>query len=599
MPIATSTSEAVIFGETGYLENKNQAMLVLNVAQLASIIAVDTETNAQDVRDGRGFARGVSIAFVVDGVGYKHYYPFRHAHGENYGEHTLELLKQVLEACPCFVFQNGKFDIVSLGTLGIDVFGKFFFDTMVMAQMVNENLPYKKGLDELGQFYLGEDGKIKDPDVSKEIKTGTHHSTAAFIKDYAEKDAETTWRLGDTLVSMLYAEVPESVWYDKQRLINVLITMESRGVRIHVDRANQLRARGEDRLGQLREDMGFNPGSTAQLGKVILDELGLPVVKKTPGGAASFDKDAMIEYDAMLEALDSPLAKQLMEYRGWQKSVSGYYKPYVEKLSPDGRLRCDYRLDTTVTGRFSCTNPNLQQIPKVTDKPWNGQVKECFVPADGYTLWEVDYSQLELRLGTAYSQEPVLMEIFADPTRDVFSEMAGELGWPRDHVKTFVYSVQYGAGVNRVMNAFHVTEAVAVKMRRDFFRRYPKFRAVIERASMRAEAEGHIRLWTGRYRHFRFPKRESYKAFNSLIQGGAADIMERTMVRLYDEVDSDDECRLLLQVHDACTFEIKQGLEGQYLPEIKRIMADVQGTCGESFNDVTFAVDAKHWGGEL
>jgi DNA polymerase I len=598
MKTALSTSEKV-FGDPECLQHKNTGLMILNVAQLADVIAVDTETNAQDIRDGRGFARGVSIAFVVDGEGYTHYYPFRHAYGENYGERTLTMLKQVLESAPALVMHNAKYDIVALKTLGIDVYGKWFYDTMVIAQMVNENQPFSKGLDDVSKFYLGEDGKIKDPDVLKEIKTGTHNSTAAFIKEYAEKDTTGTWRLGEVLIPRLYDEVSEDLWENKQRLINTLITMESRGVRVHVDRANSLRAEGEDTLGRLKEDMGINPGSRPQLESALIDRLGLPVVKRTGAGAASFDKNAMIEYDRLLEAMDNPFAKQLEAYRGWQKAVSGYYKPYVEKLSPDGRLRCNYRLDTTVTGRFSCTEPNLQQIPKVTDKPWNGQVKSCFIPADGFTLWEVDYSQLELRLGTVYSQEPSLLEIFADPDRDVFTEMAAELGWPRQNVKTFVYSVQYGAGVNRVMNAFHVSEEVAVKMRKDFFRRYPKFQGIISRAAMKAEADGRTRLWSGRYRHYQNPKKESYKAFNSLIQGGSADIMERTMVRLFDEVDSDDTCRMLLQVHDAITFEIKAGLEDYYLPRIEEIMADVEGTIGESVNGVVFAVEAKSWGGEL
>jgi DNA polymerase-1 len=589
MSQTSKEQENVIYGELAY-PHLSQGTLVLNVAQLASVIAVDTETNARDCRDGRGFVRGVSVAFTVEGEGYSHYYPFRHAVGDNYDSHLLGLLKQVLEAAPALCFHNAKFDIVALQSLGIDVLNTWFFDTMIGAQLVNENQPIRKDLDSVALHYLGEHGKISEPALDKEKKTGFHNSTAAFVKEYAEKDAESTYRLGEVLLPKVYEEAGEGYWSHKQDLIRVLIAMERRGVKVNTELASELAGYGRTRLEQLKSDMGLNPGSKKDLQEAMIDRLGLPVVKETPKGAPSFDKFAMALYEPMLEKTNSPLASQLTEYRGWQKSVSSYYQAYIDLLSPDGRLRCNYRLDTTRTGRFSCTEPNLQQVPKVTDKPWNGRVKECLIPQDGYVLMEFDYSQLELRLGTAYAKERGLIEVFADPDRDFFTELSENLGWKRQDCKTFVYSVQYGGSKKRISDVFGVSQNEAQKMIDQYYRNYPGFKRITQQASMKAEANGKVRLWSGRYRHFINGAQEGYKALNSIIQGGSADVMEKVMVRLHKEVDHEDECRLLMQVHDAVTFEIREDLVDAYSERIISVMTDVDGATGMNWG-VRFAVD--------
>lgn len=569
---------------------------VLTEAANATVMSVDTETNAGDCRDGRGFARGVSVAFVIDGVGYKRYFPFRHVAGRACLPAVLAQLKQVLEACPALIFHNAKFDIVSLKTLGIDVYGHWFFDTMIGAQLVNENWPMAKTLDQVALTYLGEHAKDITKEFEKEKNNGFPTLPSEEVTAYAEADAAFTWRLGAELLPATYREAGAAYWQHKQRLVNVLINMEGHGIRIDTVLARSMAESGDATLSALRTDMGINPGSRNDLQRVLLDELGLPVVKASiKTGAPSFDKEAMAEYDAMLDELDSPIATQLREYRGWQKAVSSYYRPYLEKLSPDGRLRCNYRLDTTVTGRFSCTEPNLQQIPKVTDKPWNGRAKECFIPSDGYTLIEVDYSQLELRLTAAYSREQKLIDIFNDPDRDVFDEMAADLGMTRDRTKTLNYSIQYGAGVNRIMNAFRVDRDAAKQIIDTYWETYPAMRGFSGAVKRRAERDLRIDFWSGRWRHFR-NKGEGYKAMNSLIQGGGADIMEYTMVRLFDEVQDDVECRMLLQVHDAIVFEIKNEYVDHYTREAVRVMSDVKGTTGQDFG-VKFAVDAHVFGG--
>jgi len=321
--------------------------------------------------------------------------------------------------------------------------------------------------------------------------------------------------------------------------------------------------------------------------------LGLPeILKKRKDGreTRTFDKNAMELYEQILERSDNSTAKLILAYRGWQKAVSSNYGPYLELLSPDGRLRPHYRHERTVTGRMSCEKPNLQQIPRVSDHPWNGELKGCFIPREGYTLYEADYSQLELRLATAYGNEETLKKVFEDG-RDIFTEMSQGLGMSRQDTKTLTYSMQYGGGVTRIHNVFGVSKDRAADIRDNFFRTYPGFKKISNLAQVKAHKNRQVQLWSGRYRHFQFPKEEAHKAFNAVIQGGAADVMERSMLRVESAVDNEEECRMLLQVHDSIVFEVKKGCEDQYLPEIRHQMTSVEPDFG-----VKFAVDIHEWG---
>jgi DNA polymerase-1 len=297
----------------------------------------------------------------------------------------------------------------------------------------------------------------------------------------------------------------------------------------------------------------------------------------------------MVAYETMLEERNDETARKVLEYRGWQKTCSSNYQSYLSLVSLDGRVRPNYRLHGTVTGRLSCSDPNLQQIPRTSDKPWNGNLKKAFIPKDGYSLYEADYSQLELRLAATYGQETELIEIFEEG-RDVFTEMSQVLGMSRFNTKTLVYSMQYGAGINRISTVFGVGKSEAEDIRQNFYNQYPGFRAISRRATTMARSKGKVKLWSGRYRHFDRPDEQAHKAFNAVCQGGAADIVMYTMLRLEDEVDNAQECRMLLQVHDSVVYEIRNDKIEHYLPEIKRVMEAVVPNFG-----VKFAVEIKKW----
>lgn len=572
---------------------------VLSTWGNSQTIAIDTETNGQEIRDGRGFAMGISMSNGQEAL----YLPFRHPDGEN--NLSIPEFRPIVQGIldtRRIVFHNAKFDLVSLATLGFNAFDSQFFDTMLEAHLVNEEYPQNKGLDYTAKYYLGNEGKIKDKDFKDILKLlGWGGLPVEDINEYAATDAQLTWDLHQALVPMLKEEDLLKTWEHKRKFIKLVIEMEKRGVRIDTDFCNEMAATGHRRMKEIEAELGINPGSPHGLKALLIDRLGMePIMKqrKRKSGLVeytmTFDKDAMEVYDIRLERIKSPVAKMILEYRGWQKSVSSNYEPYVELLSPDGRLRPNYKLHGTRTGRMSCEKPNLQQIPKSKGKnAWNGRMKAAFIPQDGYTLMEFDYSQLELRLGSFYAKEETLLQIFSDGEIDIFDFMSEDLGMTRDDTKTLVYSMQYGAGIQRLMDAFGVSRSRATEIRSNYFRTYPKFREITQQATAIVDAHGKIPIWSGRFRHFP-DRRHSYKAFNSVIQGGGADIVERTMLRLADRGYNCDECRLLLQVHDSCIFEIRNDLVQELAPKISQVMIDVPAP----FDNLRFAADGKVWGGE-
>jgi DNA polymerase-1 len=557
-------------------------------------IAVDTETTGFNCVGGDDRCIGVSIAALLDDGPVSHYYGIDHVVGQNVDPSTTAQLKYVLEqeGRP-LIFANVQFDVLALETIDIHTADNPFWDILTVANMVDENNPIQKSLAQLSLRYLDEQGKIDTPQITKEKKSGWLNTTPQDMFEYAVADAVTTWRIWDQLIKHPeWAAIPEDVWDQKQKLIRVLMHMRRRGIMIDQDLATNMVRIGDARIEEIKAELGVNPASNKDMYELLIEQLKLPVLKVSKKtGKPSFDKFAMEEYEELLERMDSPVAKLIREFRGWQKAISASYKPYLELVDSDGRLRCSYKTHGTVSGRLSCAEPNLQQIPKASDKPWNGKVKECFIAKPGYTLVEFDYSQLELRLGTAYANEESLKTVFAEG-RDIFDEMSAQLGMTRQDTKTLVYSMQYGAGEKRIMAAFGVDQPEAKRLRENYFNTYPRFKALSDVASERAAQLGKVKIWSGRYRHFQYPS-ESYKALNSIIQGGAADIVERIMVRAFDQIDN-PECRLLLQVHDSLMWEIKTDKVDYYFEKIQTLMEDVEP---KDF-DVRFAVDAKILGGK-
>ena len=605
-------------------------------------LAVDTETAGRTkelstfglrVDDGRARAIGVSFTTRIKGRLVSAYVPVHHALGENVPDEIVKKLRYVLRQGRPLIYANCQFDFLSLETIGIRVSETPFYDIQTMANIVREDWPFMKDLDSLYRVYVnGDHEKIKEWEYARydegrktprkrttlkwQKENGWPHTTPEMIWDYACRDAEATYETWEALMRHPgWLEQPSDLWDHKQRIIRVLVEMKRRGIEVDVELAAELEAEGVIAKEELLEQMdGLNPSSVVDAPKIFLDILNLPVLKLTAGGKdkdpnkqkPSFTAAVLEEYDMILENRegDSEAERQwianVRAWRGWSTALGLLLRPYQELVSPDGRLRTSYTTHVTSTGRLSSRSPNLQQISKEADgKPWKDRIKQCFRARPGYVLLSADYSQLELRLAVAYSQEPVLQQIFLEG-RDIFSEMAAELGWERSKTKSFVYATQYGGGDARIAYIFNVSLARAKELREMFYRKYPRFRKLDMACRKKVEDSKKLRLWSGRIRHFK-SKSDSYKAMNALLQGGAADIVERVWVYVMENLDNED-CRALLQVHDALVFEVREDLVMEYAHKIHEMMIDINGICAPDADEplfpVKFQVEVEVWGGE-
>lgn len=536
--------------------------------------------------------------------GLNEYFAFNHKLGENLPQQWLPELKTVIEAAPCVTMHNAKHDLRALRNLGINRFNKKFYCTMSMAHMTNENR-YSTELGPLSVSYGGEPKQI-----SKEMQLiidgfGYDMIPVPMWLDYASNDAYIT---EDPVFSNIYPDFVAQgfdgeLWNWEQRWTFALAAIEDAGVLIDTELAEREYFRGRKIMAEMQKELGFNPGSPIQLGKFLVDELGLPVLKWTSGGkkgqrAPSFTKDVMERYDTILEQRGDKRAKQILRYRGWQKCTSSSYLPYIERRSPvDGRLRTNYRMDRARTGRLTASV--LHQIPKNKKNEWNENTKTCIITEEGRTAWEFDYSQLEFRTGSLYAlaMDPhtqLLIDAFNDDSRDVFEEMGSRLGMHREPVKTLNYTMQFGGGAKRVSEVFNVSELSAKGIISEYFRDNPGFAKASRYAERCANQRGYVSYWSGRRRHFKF-EGEHHKAFNSLCQGGAFEIVKRQGTRIHDAGLNNDECRMDLTVHDSFRFSIENGKEHIYIPEIKALMEDVASLDPEKLSGVRFAVDVHKW----
>lgn len=563
--------------------------LTLMALEAAEEIAIDTETTGLNVRNGVDYLHG--ICWATDSQ--YGYIPFRHR-TDNVERRWLEPLFKILRYKD-LDWHNRKFDYHSIKTLGVEpteaLKGKQY-DTLMIMQLINEEL-FSKELDVLAKIFL------KDEKAGKDIinKLGQIYGWGAIppsiMGPYGGYDAHLTRRLKQVLWPKLVEQGLEHVYWETEApMTDALYRMEQRGVGTNRQLAQEKAERGELRMATIQRELKFNPASTKDLGKYLLEDLGLPVLGRTPKGAPSFTKAIMEEYDDILQDSNNPSAKRVAEYRGWQKAVSSLYLPILEKTGPDGRIRTSFKQHGTVTGRLSASDPNLQQVPRGSDKVWNGDAKGCFTSGrDDYGLFGWDYSQIELRLGAAYGRESVLLAEFekadADPfevlCRIIFGEFTPAL---RHETKTFVYANLYGAGLAKIAAQLGRTVAETKPLYDRYHAGIAGIMAVTKQVNDTMAKQKYITYWDGRRRHIR-NREDARKAWNSVVQGGAAQLVKKAILRC--EEFADDDCYPVLTVHDEITFCIRREALPDYEPKIIKAMTD-----WPKF-PVKFAVEGKEW----
>jgi DNA polymerase-1 len=556
----------------------------------AEEIAIDTETTGLNVRNGVDYLIGICYDTGNDWG----YIPIRHNTPDNISRRWIDPLCDVLST-KSIDWHNRKFDFHSWATMGVDplkVFKGAQYDCLIMAQLVNEEW-YSKELDVLAKLLLGEQKDGKDEFHTLGQLYGYANVPLSVATPYGAQDARLTRRLKQKLWPMLVGQQLESVYWDTESpFTSLLYSLEKRGVGTNRDLASSMARRGRLRMASIQRELKFNPASTIDLGRYLLDELGLPVLAKTPKGKPSFNKVAMAEYDEILQESNNPAAQRIAEFRGWQKATTSLYEPLLEKVGPDGRIRTEFKQHGTVTGRLSASNPNLQQVPRGSNKPWNGNAKACFnAGREHYLLYGWDYSQVELRLAAAYGREQVLLTEFekesADPFRVlcelIFKQFTPEL---RHETKTFVYANLYGAGLAKIAAQLGRSVEETEPLYRNYHNGIPGIMAVNKAVNDVMKQQKYISYWDGRRRHIR-NREDQHKAWNSMIQGGAAQLVKQAMLRC--EEFADDYCYPVLTVHDEITFVIHKDAMKDYEPKIVKAMTDWPRF------PVKFAVEGKEW----
>jgi DNA polymerase-1 len=376
----------------------------------------------------------------------------------------------------------------------------------------------------------------------------------------------------------------QTLWETESDFIRLISRIKERGIKIDTKFSRERAIQGTTILNRIHNELGWNPGSSQQLGHYLIDELGLPVLKRTKEGNPSFDKEALADYELHLSATGDETAQKVLEYRGWQKTVSSNYQAYLDLMDENEILHPNYKVHGTRTARLSCEKPNLQQIPRSNPKPWNGDVKKAFiVREEGLFHYSFDFKQVEFRLAAAYAKEIELLEIF-NSGADIFTEMSERLGRPRHDIKTFTYATLYGAGKGKIALILKKPKWEADDLYDEFHGTWPGFKRISEKAAQLASNDGYIEYWTGRRRHL--SRGEAHKAFNSIIQGGAFEIVKRRMLSLKDEP-------IVLQVHDSITCEADSSYD---VDRIKRTLESVPES--NSFG-VKFEVDMVIEGAKL
>ncbi|HEY2131987.1 MAG TPA: DNA polymerase I [Acetobacteraceae bacterium] len=471
------------------------------------------------------------------------------------------------------VFQNAKFDLMVLARAGAAMACPV--DDSMLISYAQEAGAHGHGMDELSVLHLGH------TPIAYDAVTGTGRARVPFAQvpldratAYAAEDADVTLRLWHALRPRLRANKSLALYERlERRLIPVLLAMEQAGVK--VDEAD-LRAMSKDfetRMAVMETDIhrlageSFNLGSAKQLGEVLFDRMGLPGGKRMKTGAWGTDA-------AVLQTLAEQgheLPARILEWRQLAKLKSTYADALVGQINPDtGRVHTSFAMAIASTGRLSSTDPNLQNIPIRTEE--GSRIRRAFIAEPGHVLVSADYSQIELRLLAHVADLPALKDSFA-AGEDIHARTASEVfGIPmagmdpmtRRRAKAINFGIIYGISAFGLARQLQIEPGEARGYIDAYFARYPGIRAYMNAAREEARIAGYVLTPFGRRCWIpgiadKNPARRGYaerQAINAPLQGGAADIIKRAMVRLPTALrEARLSARLLLQVHDELLFE--------------------------------------------
>jgi len=588
-PIPESVPEQVSVSKKTNIIETEEALdkLIKNLTDI-KIFSLDTETTSLDVYNAE--IVGISLAWnpqitvktgriAIDeskqDITYSAYIPVGHTEGKQLNiYYVLEKIKPLFEDKDLNkVLQNAKYEINLLLNYNIELKG-IMLDTMLASYIKNPT--YKHNLKQQALSYL----KFEMKSIEELIGKGKEATTMDKISieevaDYASDDAKATLELGRYYSRNIDKE-QNNVLYDIEvPLVPVLADMERTGVSIDIEYLHDLSAEIQNNLDNIESKIyeyageKFNINSPKQVADIIFEKLELSKKAKTKTGFSTSAK--------VLESLvdEHPIVPLLLEQRQLTKLKSTYIDTLPVLVNPkDKRVHASFNQTITTTGRLSCSNPNLQNIPIRTEL--GNRIRAAFVPRDRENsfIFSADYSQIELRLLAHYSEDPALIEAFCSD-RDIHADTASRVfDVPLDQVtkemrrraKAVNFGIIYGQSSYGLASALGITPAEAKKIIEKYFEMYPNIKKYMENTIAQVYKQGYVSTLYGRKRYLADELSSRNKnirefaeraAINAPLQGTAADLIKLAMIELYQELKkSKFESKMILQVHDELVLEV-------------------------------------------
>ncbi|WP_318408369.1 DNA polymerase I [Photobacterium leiognathi] len=563
----------------------------LEQLKAAKAFAFDTETDGLDYMT----ANVVGVSFAIE-EGKAAYVPVAHdyldAPAQLDRDWVLAQLKPLLaDPNQAKIGQNLKFDASIVARYGIEMQG-IVFDTMLESYVFN-SVVGRHDMDSLALRYLEHKNISFEEIAGKGKKQLTFNQIdLAQAGPYAAEDADITLRLHNALYPKVEADEKLKHVFEtiEMPLVPVLSRMERTGV--YVDsmllgaQSTEIAARLDELEKKAFEiaDQEFNLSSPKQLQAILFEKMGLPVLKKTPSGTPSTNEEVLQEL-----ALDYPLPKLILEYRGLAKLKSTYTDKLPKMVNPaTGRVHTSYHQAVTATGRLSSSDPNLQNIPVRNEE--GRRIRQAFVAQSGYKILAVDYSQIELRIMAHLSGDKALLDAFRHG-KDIHAATAAEIlgldielvsSEQRRRAKAINFGLIYGMSAFGLAKQLDMGRNEAQDYMNVYFERYPGVLEYMESTRNTASEKGYVETLFGRRlylpdiksRNGLRRKAAERAAINAPMQGTAADIIKLAMIAVDNWVQQQpqDEVRLLMQVHDELVFEVKESALESVTAEVKALM---------------------------
>ncbi|MEJ3629468.1 DNA polymerase I [Vibrio vulnificus] len=563
----------------------------LDKLKASELFAFDTETDSLDYM----VANLVGLSFAV-AEGEAAYVPVAHdyldAPEQLDREWVLAQLKPLLEDdTKAKVGQNLKYDASVLARYGIEMKG-IKYDTM-LASYVYNSVGGKHDMDSLALRFL------QHSCISFEQLAGKGKNQLTFNQIdlneaavYAAEDADVTLRLHNRLFANIEQDEKLKAIYQEIEvpLVPVLSRMERTGVLIDDMKLSAQSQEIAVRLGELEQKayeiagQPFNMNSPKQLQTILFEQMGLPVIKKTPSGTPSTAEEVLQEL-----ALDYPLPSVIMEYRGLAKLKSTYTDKLPKMINPHtGRVHTSYHQAVTATGRLSSTDPNLQNIPIRNEE--GRRIRQAFVAPHGYKILAVDYSQIELRIMAHLSGDQALLDAFQQG-KDIHAATAAEImgvsieqvsSEQRRRAKAVNFGLIYGMSAFGLAKQLGIPRGEAQAYMDKYFERYPGVMQYMEDTRSNAAQHGYVETIFGRRLHLpeitsrNVMRRKAAEraAINAPMQGTAADIIKKAMLLVdqWIQEEGNGRVKLLMQVHDELVFEVEESCLTEIESKVQQLM---------------------------